>query len=296
VAAVLAALSSLVFGVGDFLGGMSARRMAAALAAVTAQGTGLVFLVVAAVPVGGTVTTADWVWGTAAGTCGAVGLLLFYWALANGQVSVVTPLSAVTSALVPFTAGLALGDRPEAIALLGAVAALPAIVLISREPADDPATVTDTDAVALDGVDLPVGEHPPSRRVLAASLGSGVGFGGFLVCISRVGDDSGLWPLVGARGTTAALMALVVVTAVSARPTSTGVRFAVAAGCCDVSANVLYLVAVRQGMLSLVGVLGSLYPASAVLLARFVLRERLAPHQLSGLALAAVAVAAVALG
>jgi drug/metabolite transporter (DMT)-like permease len=293
VAAVVAALSALVFGVGDFLGGLSARRMAASLTAAVAQGTGLALLVVAAVVVGGGPGPSDWAWGAAAGAFGGGALLLFYWAMGHGQISVVAPLSAVTSALVPFVVGLTLGDRPSSVALLGAVMALPAIVLISREPDDDPADDAD-DGEPIAPADTPH-EPPPAGRVLVAALLAGIGFGGFLVCISRVGDDSGLWPLVGARGTTTALMAAAAL-AIAGRPDRVGVRTAFAAGCCDVTANVLYLVAVRQGMLSLVGVISSMYPASAVLLARLVLRERLATHQLAGLGLGALAVAAVATG
>lgn len=281
---LLAALSAAVFGVGDFLGGMSARRMAATLGAVVAQATGLALLVVvAAAVVHGEPTGTDLIWGAAAGLCGALALLAFYWALATGRMSVVAPVSAVMSALVPMAAGLASGEEPGPLAMLGAVVALVAIVLISREPGDP---------VAPDDLDH---DAPPERRraVLLAAGAAGVGFGLFFVGIARTSEASGLWPLATARGTAVVVTGAAVLVARTWRPTAPGVRLAVVAGFFDVAANGLFLAAARQGLLTLVGVVGAMYPASTVLLARFVLHERLARHQLIGLGLAAFAVAVV---
>lgn len=281
---ILAALSAAVFGVGDFLGGMSARRMAATLGAVVAQFTGLVLLVLAATTVvGGDPTATDLLWGSGAGLCGALALLAFYWALATGRMSVVAPVSAVMSALVPMAAGLVSGEEPGALAMVGAVVALVSIVLISREPGD-PVSPADRDHDA-----------PPERRraVLLAAGAAGVGFGLFFVGIANAGEGSGLWPLVGARGTAVVVAGIAALVTRTFRPTAPGVRLAVAAGFFDVAANSLFLAAARQGLLTLVGVVGAMYPASTVVLARFVLHERLARHQLIGLGLAAFAVAVV---
>lgn len=295
-AAVLAALSALTFGIGDFFGGLSARRLAAQLTTLTAQATGLVLLLVVATVVTGDPTGGDVALGVGAGLCGGTGLILFYWAMAKGPMSVVAPVSAVMSALVPVLAGVAAGERPSPAATVGIVAALPAIVLISREPTRVEAETTERRVEATSGWVAPswlvrLGGLP----VVAATL-SGVGFGLFFTLLSRSTDDSGLWPIVSARA--AAVVLAVVVVAVT-RPgggAREGVLLAMAAGSLDATANSFYLFASRQGLLSVVGVIGAMYPASTVVLARVVLRERLARHQLIGLGIAAAAIALIALG
>jgi uncharacterized membrane protein len=278
-AVLLAALSALTFGAGDFAGGLSARRIAAQWTTAVAQATGLVLIVVVASLVGGSPGPGDIGLGVAAGLCGGVGLVLFYWAMAQGPMSVVAPVSAVMSAIVPTVAGVADGERPTMLAVVGILLALPAIVLISREPApsDDEAD-----------------RHRASARAIAAAAVSGIGFGLFFTFISHTGDDSGLWPLAGARSA-AILLALVVVAATRpSLPTLDGARLAMLTGCLDATGNSLFLLASRQGLLTLVGVIGAMYPASTVVLARVVLGERLAPHQLAGLAIAAGAVVLIA--
>jgi len=284
VPALLAAVSALAFGVGDFLGGLSARRMAAAISGLTAQTTGFLLLMVAATVAGGSPGGTDWAWGMAAGASGAMAVVVFYWAMAVGQMSVVAPVSAVTAALMPFAFGLASGERPSAVALLGTIGALVAIVLISRERGDPT------------GDDERSGLQPRGGPVLAASLLSGVGFGGFLVFISRSGVDSGLWPVAAARAAAVVIVGAVTLVWRPGRPSADGIRLAVFAGAFDVTANSMFLVASRSGLLTLVGVIGSMYPASTVVLARWVLRERLAAHQLAGLGLAALSVLAIAMG
>jgi drug/metabolite transporter (DMT)-like permease len=278
-AVLLAALSALTFGAGDFSGGLSARRIAAQWTTAVAQATGLVLIVVVASIVGGSPGLTDLVLGVAAGLCGGAALVAFYWAMAQGPMSVVAPLSAVMSAIVPTVAGMVEGERPGALGLVGILLALPAIVLISREPAPD---------------DDEADRAPATPKVVAAATLSGVGFGLFFTLVSHTADDSGLWPLAGARSAAIVLALLVVVAARPARPRVDGVRLAMLAGCLDSSANVLFLLASRQGLLTLVGVIGAMYPASTVVLARVVLGERLARHQLVGLAIAAGAVVLIA--
>ena len=285
-AALLAAMSAVAFGVGDFLGGLSARRMAAVAATLVAQATGLVLVLVLAPLVGGSATTTDLAWGAAGGVAGATALMLFYWALGAGQMSVVAPVSAVMSAVVPMVFGLVDGERPGPVALVGALVALPAIVLISREPGDPRGD---------DETDRP--PHPAApTRVLLASVAAGVGFGAFFVCISRSGSGSGLWPLAASRLVAVPIVAVVVLAARAWHPSGDGTRPALAAGVFDVSANAIFLEASRHGLLTLVGVIGAMYPASTVVLARVVLKERLAAHQLLGLGLAAVSLVAVSAG
>ncbi len=276
--ALLASISAALFGVADFFGGLSARRIAAQWTTGIAQGTGLVVIVGTALVVGGSPTGSDLGLGAAAGLCGGLGLTLFYWAMAQGPMSVVAPVSALVSALVPIAAGLADGERPGPLAMAGIVLALPAIAVISREPVDDRAAA----------------QRPSSLPVVAA-LVSGVGFGAFFTLISHTGEDSGVWPLAAARAAAVLLAMVLVVGARAEAPGLEGARLAALAGMTDSTANIFYLFAARQGLLSVVGVIGAMYPAATVVLARVVLRERMARHQLVGLGAAALAVTLIAL-
>ncbi len=214
--------------------------------------------------------------------------------------SVVAPISAVTGALVPIVVGLASGERPPALAFVGMALGLPAIVLISREPTPDEAEVSAELVAADDHLRTPPGRL---RRLgglpVVAAAGAGLGFGSFFTILAGTSDTSGLWPIGTARST-AAILITVVVIAVSTirghrpRPDRRGVVLALGAGALDASANIAFLLATRQGLLTLIGVVGAMYPASTVSLARVVLGERLARHQLVGLALAAVAVGVIA--
>ena len=247
--------------------------------------------------IGGSPTGTDLALGAAAGVAGAFGLVLFYWAMSQGPMSVVAPVSAVMSALVPVTTGVLTGDRPSPLAILGIAIALPAIVAISREPSATEAATTEA------AVESSLHLHPPGwltslggPPVIAAAVG-GIGFGLFFTILAGTSDDSGLWPIASARST-AVVLALLAVALTRTRPSgaaaAAGVRLAMLAGTLDVTANVFYLLASREGLLSLVGVIGAMYPASTVLLARLVLGERLARHQLIGMGVAALAVGLIA--
>ncbi len=273
---VLALASALVYGTGDFLGGLASRRVAAVVVTFVSQCAGLAtLLLVLPFAHGDGLVQSDLAWGAAGGLAGAVALVAFYWALAAGTMSVVAPLTAVVSAVVPVVTGLALGERPSTWALVGVVLALPAIALIARENA---------------------GAHRrATRRVLVAALIAGAGFGFFFVALARTSGDTGMWPLVGARVASVSLLAVVL--AVTGRRPSVVPEARVtvlAAGVFDTTANALYLAAASRGLLSLVAVIAALYPASTVVLARVVLGERVERWQLGGFALAALAVGLVA--
>jgi uncharacterized membrane protein len=273
VSLLLALLSAVVYGTADFLGGLAARRTAALAATVVAQGCGLLLVALAmpffpAAPPGG----AGALWAVGAGVTGGVGVALLYYGFAVGRVSVVAPVTAVCSITIPVLVAIGLGERPGLVALGGIGIAIASVALISRH--DDPA-----------------GKPSGRDRSLAIALASGVAIGAFFVCLARAGSSSGLWPLLIARATsTAALAAAARMANVRLAIPRSVLPVVVACGALDMVANALYLLAVRGGPLGLVATLASLYPASTVLLARLVLRERLRPVQSVGLACAAVAI------
>jgi drug/metabolite transporter (DMT)-like permease len=277
-AALLALSAAVAYGVGDFLGGVAARRRPATVVVLWAHVIGLVLLLVAAPLVGGVPTTRALAVGGAAGLLGGAGVALFYRGLSVGTMSVVAPIAALLSAGVPVVAGLAMGERPAPAALAGIAIALAAIVFVSQEPAE-------------------AGHVRLRGRPLALAVGAGLAFGLFFVAIGHAGPGGGLWPLVAARVASVTLFASLGATGLTSPPAPPGDAAGpiVACGLLDASANVCFLLALDHGLMSVVAVLTALYPAGTVVLARYVLGERLGPVQRVGLGLAAVAAILVAL-
>jgi drug/metabolite transporter (DMT)-like permease len=274
-AAVLAATSALVFGAADFLGGVATRRAPVLAVVAVSQLAGLVVLGAMLPLLDGAPSGADLAWGGTAGLAGGTGLLLFYRALAAGVMSVVAPVTATLAAGVPVLAGLAQGERPGALALTGVAVALLATALVSRGE----------DAAA-----------PGAPVPLAGALGAGLAFGAFFVLLDRTAATAGLWPLLPARCASLALIfAAAASTRRTLRPTPRALLATLGAGVLDMTANVLYLLAVQRGLLSLVAVLASLYPVSTLLLARTLLGERLRGVQGAGVAFALAAIVLITL-
>ena len=277
---VLALSSALVYGAADFCGGLAARRSAVLAVVGASQLAGLValLLLLAVVPpLGGTMTGTDALWGAAAGLAGAVGLAVFYRALAVGVMSVVAPVTAVSAAGLPVLAGVALGESIGAAPALGMGLALVAVALVAAE-----------------------GGRPSLRAArqtgLGAAVAAGTAFGLFFVLLDQPSDGSGLWPLVPARAASL-LFVLALAGATRSRPrlAAGALPLVVLTGALDMAANALFLLATREGLLAVAGVLTSLYPVSTVLLAQLVLHERLHRSQAFGLLTALGAVALIAL-
>lgn len=277
--------SALIFGAADFLGGLAARRMSAILATALAAATGLVVLAIALPIVGG-----EWSWpavllGAASGVAGAVAIGLLYACLAIGPMSILSPLTAVVSAIVPLTFGLIGGERLGVLGYVALGLALVAIVLVGFVP--------EKNAVR------------PSLKGVLMAIGSGIAIGVFLILIDATPDASGIVPLVVNRATNSTIMfTLVGVLAFIAWRRGTGpahgawrsaLTLAIACGVLDAVANAGLLLGVRLGELSVMAVLVALYPAGTIILAAIVLKERIAVLQYVGLALAIVAGAMLAL-
>jgi drug/metabolite transporter (DMT)-like permease len=275
-AALLALTAAAAYGVGDFLGGVAARRVPPTAVVLWAHVVGLGMLVALAPMIGGQPSAEALTLGAAAGVLGGSGLALFYRGLAVGAMSVVAPIAALLSAAVPVVVGLASGERPPAAALAGIALALGAVVLVSRE-----------------GDQAPAG--PLRWQAPALAVAAGVAFGLFFVVIDGAGTDAGIWPLVGARMASVGLFAALGMARITAAELPRGVAAAaVGCGLLDAAANVFYVLALDHGLLSVVSVLTALYPAGTVLLARYVLGERLSPVQRTGLGVAAVAAVLIA--
>lgn len=240
----------------------------------------LVLLAGLAAIVGGQVNQGAVVWGALCGVSQAFGVWWFYAALGAGPISVVSPLTAILVAGIPVGVGLALGERPGAVAAVGVVLALVAVVLVSREATDEDVT-----------------PHKFTAAVAWLTVGSGVAFGLNFVLIHQAPVEAKLWPLVFARLSASVLVLVIAAVSANLRPPSgTPLRLAVMAALLDTAANVAMLLALQASFLSLAGVLMSLYPAATVLLAIVVLRERVTRWQVLGMVLALAAVAMIAAG
>lgn len=293
---VLALVAAATWGASDFVGGLVGRRVPGASVAFASQLVGLAGLAVVAPLAGGSASGADLAWGAASGLGGATGVAFLYHGLAVGQMSVVAPLTAVGSATLPVVFGLLTGERPSPIALAGVVLALVAVgALCSFGPPGDNGEADEEDGGRLAGAG---GAGLPSAGAgLVSGIAAGVGFGAFFICLGRTSAGAGMWPLVPARVVSVSVLAgLVLATRRALVPGGGTAPAVVLAGALDVTANAAFLLATRRGLLSIVSLLASLYPAATVVLARFVLHERLTAAQSAGLAGAAVAVALIVLG
>lgn len=278
----LGLLVATVYGSADFFGGLASRRRDATVVVLWSQLVGLVGLGLLVPLVGGSPSARDLQLGAGAGLVGLVGVLLLYRGLAGGRMAVVAPLTAVGAAMVPFVVGVAGGDGLPVTRLAGVAAALVGVALVSR-PAPE-------ETVA------PEAARTSATTELALGIGAGLAFGLVFVLLAGVGDDAGLWPVLAQR-TVSVPAALALATALG-RPRRVGradLRLIVPAGLCDAAANALFLLAARAGALSVVGVVSSLYPATTVLLASVVLKERISGVQGAGLLLAAAGVVLLAL-
>src|SRR6266540_3037910 len=236
--------SGLFWGTGDFLGGLTSRRMPALAVTIWSQLAGSLALLAVLAVSGQRPTLAGLAWGALAGACGGT---------------------------VPVAAAFARGEWPGLPAVAGILVAVAGVVLVSRPSRRGQGTA------------LPL-------RLLAMSLGAALGFGLFFVIVDVASSVPGGTPLWAAAGVRAgSLTWLLAITVVARRPLVWPGRrlgLVVMAGVLDTTANVLFAYASTLGNLGVVGVLGSLYPVATVLLARFVLAERLSGRQAAGVALA----------
>jgi drug/metabolite transporter (DMT)-like permease len=286
-AALLALSAALAYGAGDFLGGVATRRAPATAVVLWSHMVGLLLLAAAAPLVGGAITGRGFVVGSISGIAGAVGVAGFYRALSLGKMGMVAPITGLLSAAVPVVAGLVRGEHPPTTAFAGIALALVAITLVSRESPADPIEAT--------GVAGAAARPQRTAEALALAIGAGLAFGLFFVIISGAGHGTGIWPLVAARITSVGLLgALALAGVTAARPHRSALTAVVGCGLLDSAANVFYVLAVTHGLLSIVAVLTALYPAGTVVLARYLLGERMSALQRAGLAFAGCAALLIA--
>lgn len=290
---LLGLAAAALYGTTDFGGGLLSRRSGSPLAVAVPgllASTALAWAALAVVgghPPGVRVA----VYGLVAGVASGIGTLALYQGLARGRMSVVGPVSAVGAAVLPVIVGVATGERPGLLALLGVLAALPAIALVAGAGAGAGAGKSD-DALTDDDK-----QNAQQNSGLAHGLIAGAAFGVMFVALARTGGRTGLWPLAFEQaGALAMVLTMAVITRASLHQSPRDRTVSALNGVGGLAATLLYYLATHAGMLATVAVLTSLYPGITVLLAYVVMRERISPAQRTGLGLCALAVAAIAVG
>ncbi len=308
--AALALIGAVVYGAADFIGGLAAKRLRSIIVTAASAASGFVFLLLLLPLIGGRWIPSDLLWGAVAGAFGVVAIALLYACLAIGPMSILSPLTAVVSAIAPMLWGLLIdGETLSATGYVGLAVALVAVVLVGFIPGEKVVR--------------------PSARGLVMALGAGLAIGAFLIALDQTSPDSGVVPLLMTRATNMAITSLIIIAliaravragrhpgsildvsgvAIGATPSghadlehatvgSVGAPSSLArawtlafiCGVVDAAANVLLLIALRTGDLSIVSALTALYPAGTIILAAIVLRERVGAIQWAGLVLALVA-------
>lgn len=288
---VLALASSLMWGAGDYFGGSASRRMSTLLVVLISQAAGLVVALAAAVGTGAFWAPAGYLaWAVAAGAAGCGALMLYYRALAIGTMGVVSPIASL-GVVVPVVIGLFTGALPSAICLAGIALAIVGVV----------ATAGPSRSAT--------GRKPGHGRSVLMAVGSAAGFGFVLFAISRGAEYSVVMTMLTMRCTSVPLLLLVTALTLGAqrrrapdrdrtRPAGIAGLAAIVllCGVLDVGANLLFGFATTSGALAVVAVLGSLYPAGTVLLARVLDGERMTAVQNAGVVAALAGVAMIAAG
>lgn len=270
---MLGLASAAAWGAGDFCGGLATKRAPVYGVVIISQIVGVILLVGSALSLGEKLPPpTDLLWGGVAGLGGGLGLVALYSALASGRMGVAAPVSAVIAAAIPVAFGALAEGLPRVWQVIGFALALAAVWLISRS-----------------------GEAAVRARDLGLPLAAGFGFGLFFIALDRASGEGVLWPIVAARLTSAAaLMGIATLRRPSSMPTLEHLPLIALSGLFDTGGNAFYALAAQAGRLDVAAVLGSLYPASTVLLAALILKERISRMQSLGIVAALAAIVLIA--
>jgi len=278
-------LSAFSYGYADFVGALAAKRIRAVAATTYSFSFGLVLSIVFSIFIGADYSAQTIQAGIYAGVAAAVALSCLYAGLALGPISIVSPLTAVISAIIPVLVDVASGQELSNFVVIAVVLILIAVVLVGFVPGDN--------------VKL------PSLLALAYSVGAGLGFSGIFLFLDSAAADSGLAVLVVMKAVGLVLLVAGLFVLWLRAPKNRYIEkiadyklagLLVLAGLGDVLGNVTFLIATRSGALAVAAVLTALYPVGTILLARVFLKERIALSQGAGIVLALGACALLAIG
>ncbi|MFT3890524.1 MAG: EamA family transporter [Anaerolineales bacterium] len=269
-------LSALTWGAGDFAGGLATRKLDAYRAVFYADLLGLLALIVVVIVSPEEIPPlSSLLIAGLAGMLGSVGLLILYYSMAKGQMSIAAPVSALFAAALPVFVSAVTQGLPSLIQFIGFGLALSAVWLISQG-------------------DSAHRFHLERLSDLRLPLLAGLGFGSYFILMhyATVGVSSTFYPMIASR-TAGTLMLLVFVIAQRKgfRVERSAWGVVIANGMLDVTGNLFYIFALHTGRLDIAAILSSLYPGATVILAWVFLKEKIARPQWTGIAIALVAIA-----
>ena len=275
IGALLALISAVLYGTGDFSGGVAARRIHSyAVLLLSALASIVLACILLLIRPESTLSGRDLFFAAVAGLIGAVGLTFLYSGLSTGSAAVVAPTSGVVSAVFPAVVGILIDSLPKITTLIGFVTAFLGIWLVTRSQDS--------------------GNHDPKRGLLLGIL-AGIGFGGYFVLIAQVSKDNLILPLLVVK-IAALLVALVLMWIYRiSMPSIKSNSIALLSGTFDFTANGFYLVATQLTRMDVAAVLSSLFPAATVFLSVIFFREKINPGQWVGVVFCVAAIALIVL-
>jgi drug/metabolite transporter (DMT)-like permease len=277
---ILALFASLFIGFSDFLGGIDSRTRNPLETSLVVFLAAFVTLVPIAILLGASdLTIHDLGLGAVSGLTTSIAYVGFFAAIGHGRISIVAPISAAVTALLPAIAGIAEGNALSSIARYGILCALLAIPLVAYETDDGEA-----------------GDDWSTARQVLVSILCGVGFGFYFFCIGHTHRSAGLWPTVATL-----VVGIAIIAPLAARggvmPSLASLsRLAVAGGLALGVADAGLTTALQRGPLTVASVLGNLYPLVTIALGVSVLGERVRLWHAAGILLAVAGVAMIAAG
>ncbi len=288
---LLSLAAAFLFGSGDYVGGLASRRVSSLRVAVASQWVGFLLLVPAFLVFGDSPNTTSLAWGAASGFSTGLGLVFLFRALAADTMAIGAALAGIVTAAIPLVFGLLTGERPGTLALIGLVLAVGSIAaIVYVRPAEEAGRRISAMPRRLSLAAL-------RRPGVVEGIVAGIGWGSTSVFLAQTPLDGGLWPLVSAYAATVlVLTAIALGSGTAVIPPRDAALPTGAVGVLHLSGVTLFLVALQRGMLTLVAVVMSLYPAVTILLARLVLKEQLTPTQVGGLVAAGAGITLIGVG
>ncbi|MHA2504254.1 MAG: EamA family transporter [Candidatus Kariarchaeaceae archaeon] len=267
--------AALIWGTGDFSGGVATKRFPVNQVLIYSQLIGVVLLGLFAVFIGEQIpTTSELLFGGLAGIFGGIGLMSLYKGLALGKMSTTAPIAAIVGTVIPVIFGSLIEGLPDILTGIGILSAMIAVYFLSSEDSEDEGTT------------------PIKYPIIA-----GLGFAGFYIMVDLFSSTSIYWPLVASRVTMIALIFVLSLlptnfhlTVDSKLRTPKYLLVLIAAGICDSAGNILFAFATRTGRLDIASSVSSLYPGTTVFLAYLFYRQKLTSFQWIGIAFAISAI------
>jgi drug/metabolite transporter (DMT)-like permease len=264
-------LSSASWGAADFIGGLATKKTNSIRVLYLAEIAGFIpFLVLAIITREPIPSYVDFLWGAFSSLVGLGGLIFLYRALAEGQMTIAAPVSALLAAIIPVTFGFFTLGAPSITTMIGFGLAFLAVWLISQSDSTN---------------------WRFSFSDLRLPLLSGFFFGFYFILIHKATLNAFYWPLTSARfAGVIALGLLTLITRQPAMPPREVWGLCIVNGVIDIAGNAFYILSAQAGRIDVAAVLGALYPASTVLLAWLFLKEKISLTQTAGIVLAFIAI------